>query len=413
MTPELSVLIVNYNSWNECAAAVQSLRQNPPTRPDGTPMPYECIVVDNRSPQQPPAAIENLRHALAEVGRDHDDPSCGQLILHDDNAGYSKGVNLCFRRSRGRWILVSNPDLLFPKGCISALQRHLEQHPDVGCVVPKGYWDEQFDGKLPPNTLPTLRDLVRCAFGEFCRPLRRRYHRRLVKDWLRIWEADRPIELRMMSGCLFLVERDYFEALGLMDERFPLYYEDADLSVRIVRSGKKLVQVPDAKLVHFVNRSGQTDLGTMMSRHDISRDLYFRKWYGALGGKLNEWVNRLMRSKFGQRHVRVPPDSEFVDLGSSDQPPRLQFRRCDRYLLLVSLDSRFHLAGGLVGSGDHWTPTAGVYANFSATTYWCRVYDISGGRLEVLGTWRYDCRRHLGTSLEPAPRDVGVAGASK
>lgn len=415
MTPEMSVLIVNYNTWRECAAAIRSLREAPPTRPDGSRMPYEVLVVDNLSPRRSPAEIALVEQALQLVRDDHQDPQCGQLILHDENSGYSKGVNLCYRRSRGRWILVSNPDLLFPKGCIDGLLRHLERHPKAGCAVPKGYWDSELQGKLPPNTLPTMTDLLVSSVAEFCRPLRRAYGRRLVRQWLRIWQADRPLSLPMMSGCLFLVDRDYFASIGLMDERYPLYYEDADLSRKIARSGKQLVQVPDAHLVHFVNRSGQTDLSTMFSRHDISRDLYFRKWYGRLGGFVHARINRLLRGEWGQKRLRIPPDSPFVDLGASDQPPVLKFRRCEQYLLLVSLDARFHLSGGLIGSGDTWTPSAGVYANFSATTYWCRVYDISGGKLEELGTWRYECRRHLGQGPQPKPPEAAApkAGASK
>ena len=40
--------------------------------------------------------------------------------------------------------------------------------------------------------------------------------------------------LPMMSGCMFLIERSFFESIGLFDERYPLYYEDTDLSVAIV-----------------------------------------------------------------------------------------------------------------------------------------------------------------------------------
>ncbi len=402
MKPEMSVLIVNYNTWHECAAAVRSLRQQPPRRKDGSLMPYEVLVVDNKSPIQDPEGIRLLREVLAAVAADHKDPLCGQLILHDDNAGYSKGVNLCYRRSRGQWILVSNPDLLFPRGCLDSLLRYMESHPECGCAVPKGYWDEDFLGKLPPNTLPTMGDMLLVAGAEFCRPLRRAYGRRLVRSWLRVWQTEEPIALPMMSGCLFLVDRDYFASIGLMDERYPLYYEDADLSRMIRRSGKQLVQVPDAKLVHFVNRSGQTDFSTMMSRHDISRDLYFHKWYGRVGRWVHKKVNQLLRSSFGQKRLRMPPDSAFVDLGATDKPPLLKFRATERYLLLVSLDSRFHLSGGLLGSGDHWMPSAGVFANFAPTVYWCRVYDIADGKLEELGTWRYQCVRNAAPVPPPA-----------
>ena len=404
MKPEMSVLIVNYNTWHDCAAAIRSLRQNPPRRKDGSVMPFEVIVVDNKSPNQDAEGIRLVREALAAVAADHKDPLCGQLVMHDDNAGYSKGVNLCYRRSRGQWILVSNPDLLFPKDCISNLVRYMEAHPECGCAVPKGFWDEEFTGKLPPNTLPSMVDLLVGSIAEFCRPLRRAYGRKLVKSWLRIWESEQPVALPMMSGCLFLVDRDYFASIGLMDERYPLYYEDADLSRMINRSGKKLVQVPDSKLVHFVNRSGQTDFTTMMTRHDISRDLYFHKWYGGFGRWVHKKINQVLRSPWGQKNLRMPPDSQFVDLGATAEPPVLKFRRTDRYLLLVSLDSRFHLSGGLLGSGDHWTPSAGVFANFSPTVYWCRVFDIAGGKLEELGTWRYQCVRNpVPAPAQPVP----------
>lgn len=416
MTPELSVLIVNYNTWRECAQAVRSLLQAPPTRPDGSTMPFECIVVDNLSPQRDPVRIAELQAALAEVGEAMGDPEAGRLILHDENGGYSKGVNLCHRHSRGRWLLVSNPDLVFPPGCITALQRHLERDPRAGCVVPKGYWDPDFMGRLPPNTLPTPKDLVLTTLGEFSRRIRRSYGRRLARSWVRVWEADRPLALEMMSGCLFLIERSFFESIGRMDERYPLYYEDADLSVTIRRAGRTVTQVPDARLVHFVNRSGQTDFSTMMTRHDQSRVLYFRKWYGRFGTRLLQWCSDLVRTSRLRRLRKQAPDGAFTDLGASTEPPEIRLpRSCERFLLLMSLDSRFYLSGGLFGSGDVWRPSPSMFANFSATVYWYRAFDLSGGRFRELGTWRYQCRRHLGRALEPisgdAPPETAISSA--
>ena len=405
MTAELSVLIVNYNTWRECAAAVQSLRRHPPTRPDGSVMPFEVIVVDNASPRRPAAEIERVRAALADVAADFADPAAGRLIMHGENGGYSKGVNLACRQSRGRWLLVSNPDLEFTPGCISALQRQLERDPRAGCTVPKGYWDHDYLGRLPPNTLPTLGDLLTATAGEFLPWLRRWYGRRLARRWLGVWEASSPLPLPMMSGCLFLVERAFFERIGLLDERYPLYYEDADLSRCVRRAGRQVVQVPDARLVHFVNRSGQTDHGTVMSRHDQSRSRYFAKWYGRFGTLLLDLCNGLVRSPRLRRLRRPPPDGACTDLGSSHEPPLLQLpRACERFLLLVSLDCRFYLSGGLLGSGDRWTPSAGVFANFSPTTYWLRAFDLTHGRFEQLGTWRYTCVRHAGVPMAAAAK---------
>ena len=88
---ELSVLIVNYNSWKECAQAVESLRANGPTRPDGSPMPFECVVVDNASPQQPPRLVERVERELQLLCEQQGDDRAGVLIRHDENGGYSKG----------------------------------------------------------------------------------------------------------------------------------------------------------------------------------------------------------------------------------------------------------------------------------------------------------------------------------
>ena len=109
---ELSVLIVNYNTWRECVIALRTLRLHGPTRPDGSPMPYECIVVDNNSPHRPPEGIAAVEAELRQIVEQQGDPQAGRLILHGENGGYSKGMNLALQHSRGRWILVSNPDLV-------------------------------------------------------------------------------------------------------------------------------------------------------------------------------------------------------------------------------------------------------------------------------------------------------------
>ena len=154
---ELSVLIVNYNSWKECAAAIASLRENGPTRPDGSPMPFECVVVDNASPMQPPRQVERVERELQQLREQQGDERAGVLIRHDENGGYSKGMNLAFAHSRGRQVLISNPDVVFLDGLISRLQRALESDPEMGIAVPKGYWSPDLDGHLPPNTLPNRR----------------------------------------------------------------------------------------------------------------------------------------------------------------------------------------------------------------------------------------------------------------
>jgi N-acetylglucosaminyl-diphospho-decaprenol L-rhamnosyltransferase len=401
--PELSVLIVNYNSWRECAQAIASLRQHGPTRPDGSKMPFEVIVVDNKSPQQSPKLIAWVENELAQLCEQQGDAQAGVLIRHNENGGYSKGMNLAMSHSRGKWILVSNPDVLFADGLISKLLRHLENDPKAGIAVPKGFWDTDHSGHLPPNALPTIGDAWAEVFGVYSSRFRHARVNRLVRGWQRVWQAEQPIALPMMSGCLFLVDRSYFESIGKFDERYPLYYEDADLSVAIIKSGRTITQVPDAHLVHFVNRSGMSDLETMWARHGESRGKYYRKWYGLLGKFTLAMTNWLLSNKTLERFRRVHPRAPYIDLGESSTPPVLKLpRSCERYLVLMSLDLRFFLAAGIYGSGDQWSPSDKAFEVFvNATFYFC-VYDLSGHAPEFLGTWRYYCMSHLGQALPPS-----------
>ena len=401
--PELSVLIVNYNTWRECIGAVRTLREHGPTRPDGSPMPFECIVVDNCSPAREPGQVEALERQLRLLAEEQGDPEAGRLILHHENGGYSKGMNLAFAHSRGRWILVSNPDLVFTPELISKLQRHLESDRRAGIVVPKGFWDIGFSGRLPPNTLPTLTDVIVTTFAAFSRRLSRWHARRLARSWLRVWQAERPLALPMMSGCLFLVERAFFESIGLFDERYPLYYEDADLSVKIRRAGRTITQVPDANLAHFVNRSGMSDPETMWQRHDVSRKLYYRKWYGRIGAWLLRWQHWMATTPWFTRLRKQAPHGPTIDLGESAERPVIELpRHCERFLLLMSLDPRFYLSGGMFLSGRTWSPNDAMWQNFHYATFFYTAYDLTDGRFEQLGRWRYRCLSHLGVVTEEA-----------
>jgi GT2 family glycosyltransferase len=378
---EVSVLFVNYNTWRELAAALESLRAHPPARA-GQPVSYEAIVVDNASPQPPGEWEPRIRACLADMN--------GTLIMHGENGGYSKGMNVAFRVSRGRYVLVSNPDVIYAERCIERLLEHLERDPSAGTTAPEIFWDEGFECRLPPNILPTLADLGRLTLAALSPRAVRAYTERRVVDALRVWDAREPVELAMLSGCCFLIERGFFERLGLFDERFPLYYEDTDLSLRIKRAGKRIVQVAGARLVHLYNRSGQTDHALTMSRYWKSRRLYYAKWYGRLGAWAIDLSGRLLGTRWGKARQALPRQPRIADLGQHHDKPEIRLgRRCERFLIEVSLDPSFYLAAGVFGSGESWKPSDALFRNFGPTTFYFRACEVVGGRAVQIGVWSY------------------------
>lgn len=380
--PELSLLFVTYNSWPVVVAALESLRAYPPQRGDGSPMPYEVVVVDNASPERDAVAEARVAELLAAMR--------GTLVMHDENGGYSKGMNLAYARSRGEWVLVCNPDIIFEPHCIDRLLRYMERHDDCGAAAPKGWWDRGKTGRLPPNILPTLGDLLRLTWAAISHRGVRSYSRRRTREALRAWQASESIDLAMLSGCCFLMRRSLIGRIGFFDERFPLYYEDTDLSVRIKKAGKRIVQVAGADLIHLFNRSAETDQDTAMARYWVSRRLYFRKWYGPLGAVLYDASLRLLKSGWARRRNARAAHPVTRDLGASMEKPVLELPApSERFLVELAMDPFFYLAAGMFGSGDRWTPSDTVFANFGPTTYFFRVVDLSGVEPRHVGVWRY------------------------
>ena len=367
---DLSLLIVNYNSWRVCVDAVRSFREHAPRRPDGTPLVWEVIVVDNASPQRDAAAEAELEALLQQVP--------GKLVRHDENGGYSKGMNLAYAHARGRLLLVSNPDVIFMPGCVDELVRYQEAHDDVGAVAPFGYWDDGLEAILPPNILPTIGDLIATTLASVSPWWARRYAMRRTRAALPVWLAQGPVELPMLSGCCFLMRRAIIERLGFFDERFPLYYEDTDLSMRLRRAGLRFVQLLKAKIAHLYGRSAQTVQSESMRRYWQSRRLYYQKWYGWLGAKLYDASRCLLESKWAKARAALSPQKAIVDQGTSNDRPVLRFPSAMAcYLVEGSLDPHFFLACGIVGSGAEWAPRDRLFINFGPTTYYWRVVDIS------------------------------------
>lgn len=382
---ELSVLFVNYNSWGVLADALGSLRENPPRAADGAPLAHEVVVVDNASPLAPGDEVDRVRALLA--GLPH---GPGELVHAPANGGYAAGMNLARSRARGRMLLVCNPDVLFLPGCVDGLLRYLEGHPEAGAAAPETFADTGLQCRLPTGRLPRLGDLPGLTLAALSARAVRRYARRRTPRYLPLWEARESIELEMFAGWCFLIRAELVDEIGFFDERYPLYYEDADLSLRVRRAGRRIVQVAGSRLVHLYNRSGRTDPELAFARYRTSRRAYYRRWHGRAGALLHDACERLLATAWARRRAVREPWSGVVELDRSEGGPRLRLPRgSERFLVEVAFDPYFYLAAGAFGSGAEWAPGAGMLREIDRPA-WFRVVDLAGRALQELGVYRYD-----------------------
>lgn len=371
-------MVVNYNTGAFAEVAIASLRVE--WRREGRHMDdLEIVLVDNNSPRDQSEFLQRIE-------------ASGVTVLRSpENLGYAGGMNLAFEHTRGGptdIVALLNPDLYFLPGSIAALMDYVAENPDVGAADPRTYFDPGKRLQLPRNLLPTLFEHAFANFSLRSAPVLRAYSRRrqrLAAEW---WTSDEPIDADMLSGCCVFLRREVITRLGfLMDNRFPLYFEDTDLFRRIAALGLRVVHQVRAEVLHHWSRSsgvGAAFEGEPRRRQLIAEAEYFRKYYGKLGARLAAWITKKgaeWGARGGQRlHV-------CKELGPLAAPPRLEFGRDCRFVIEVGLAPSWSLSAGLVGEGSEWTCPLDTWEWWFEGRYFLRAIDLE--TREVLGAWSF------------------------
>jgi GT2 family glycosyltransferase len=230
--PRVSVLIVSWNTRESTLACLASLPLGMGT------VPYEVVVVDNGSVDGTPDALRAYEGI--------------SLIENKANAGFAVGVNQAYARARGEFVLLLNSDVVVEPGAIERLVRFLDDRGDVAGTAPL-YLNpdgspQRFHFRL--LSFPMAVANVSRLFDGLLASQVRRY--RMLDDDL---SFPQPVE-QPSASCL-LLRRSRIPGDRLLDERFPIYFNDVDLARRLSRAGEELWLVPDAQVVHEHGASGR------------------------------------------------------------------------------------------------------------------------------------------------------------
>ena len=376
----LSALVVNYNSGAFGVRCLDSLVGE--WLREGRPRDaLEIVVVDNASTLDQREHLERME-------------ALGARIVHsDENRGYAAGINLALAHSSGApddAVAILNPDLLFLPGSVGALMDEALLGERVGAVDPRACVDPLGVLNLPPNLMPGPCDRFLVTAGRMSPWFCRQYSRIRSRRSLRWWAAEGPVESDMLSGCCLFLRRGVVEELGtLMDERFPLYFEDTDLFRRLARRGYRLVHHGGARILHHWSRSaavgGEFQIEPLR-RYEVSQRAFFRKYYGRAG---EAWMAALAwaegRWPAKWRHRPMHPLTELGDFGHA--PVSIQLPRRCRYVLELAVDPAWIVACGVLGEGDRWDCPPETWDWWFQTDYYGRGLDLDTG--ELLGAWHF------------------------
>jgi len=249
---DLSVVIVNWNTGDLLSQCVASLRQARPS------LSMELVVVVDAS------TVGRVRDLLREEDG-------LPLIRHTSNLGFARACNRGIRESRGRCILLLNPDTRVLPGSPEAMLAFMDAHPEAGAAGPALL---NPDGSLQPSggRFPTLRGLLAIH------PIIARLFP-APEDPLRRRDFSQVAEVEEVSGACLLIRRSAWEAVGLLDEAFFLYFEEVDWCLRLKQQGWKVYYVPQARVIHHWR--SRTDPDPQAQLYHLRSQRYFvRKHFG-------------------------------------------------------------------------------------------------------------------------------------
>jgi GT2 family glycosyltransferase len=255
VTPSLSVVVVNHRSAGEAAACVASLREAFAREA----IAGEIVLVDCASGPEEVGA-------LARLGADAE-------VFLPDNRGYSGGVNAGLDAAAGARLILSNADVVYLPGALTALLAEIED-PKVGAAAPLCFWDAGSTLRLPADSAAGF-------FGELGVGRFAPFARRTLALWERGGDAPH------LTGAVLAVRRDVFDRVGRMDERFLFEYEETEWEDRALEKGYRLRFVARARVRHLFARSAGRNPETER-RRAVSRRLYRERRYGPIGRALLE-----------------------------------------------------------------------------------------------------------------------------
>ena len=231
---KLSIVVTHYNTPELLDLCIKSIKDNVEN------LKYEIIVVDGESK-------EKTREFINEKYPDI------KLIPIEKNVGYSKIVNVGLREAIGEYVLILNADIIVLNNAVAEMVNFLDEHKKVGIV---GSQLLDFTNNIQAScfTNPNLKAIVarrtflgKTAWGK----------KVLDKFMIGDWDRNSLKKVDWVQGSAMMVRKKGIDKVGLFDERFFMYFEDADWCRRFWQNGYEVVYLPSAKMSHYYHRSSK------------------------------------------------------------------------------------------------------------------------------------------------------------
>jgi N-acetylglucosaminyl-diphospho-decaprenol L-rhamnosyltransferase len=253
--PGVAIVIVSYNTRDDLERCLKSLAERPPHAP------HEVVVVDNRSSD---GSARMVRERWPKV----------RLIALDSNVGFAAANNVGIEQTRAGGlplILLLNSDTIVQEGAIDTLIDRLTATPEAAVAGPR---------------LVDAAGTPELSFGPMVRPLGELRQKTIVRLHQRGFSVARGLVRRLtsrerfvdwVSGACLLVWRADAASVGLLDERYFMYLEDADFCAALRARGRLVLFTPAAAIVHLRGRSRASAPAAVDAAYRRSQVAFYQK----------------------------------------------------------------------------------------------------------------------------------------
>jgi GT2 family glycosyltransferase len=245
---KFSVVIVNYASWPLTLRCARSLYATGYAD-------FEVVIVDNDRPEPPELSYP------------------ARMIRNPENAGVARAWNQGISGSTGEIVVLINPDTTVGSDFFGLVEAYFAENHSVGVAGPRILDD---DGTLQLSARREV-SMISGLLGRTSLLTRLFLKSALVKSQFPgVTEPSLPTQVDWVSGACMVVRRRVLEEIGPLDERFFMYFEDADLCRRVREAGWSVYYLPQIEVTHQAGGSTRSRPRAIWHLHK-SAFLYHRK----------------------------------------------------------------------------------------------------------------------------------------
>ena len=258
----ISVVTVNYKTIDYTLKMLESLFK---FHTDDV----EVYVVENGSGDD----MSELKERFPQVS----------LIESEENLGFAGGCNLAIEKTKGDYLILINPDIIFVDDALYQMRDRMSEHSDVGIG---GASLKNFDGTQQDCvwSFPTPKDqlLLLLKINHILPNLS------VFRRWLkRGFDYSESQDVDQVMGAFFCIRKELLQEIGSLDQGFFIWYEEVDYCRRAVQAGWRVRYFSDVVAKH--KKGSSFDRVPTISKQAVLRKSirrYIRKHHGALNGFL-------------------------------------------------------------------------------------------------------------------------------